>query len=338
MKEASVDIGKLYALRSQNGGEVTNENGETIVTLEANKQQHITAQESVWLVPDDCKVTKANFKYAPLGGGQPSGGGANENFPPSGAVKVDYLEATGTQYIKTGFYPNQDSGIRTVHQQVTEGNYRVAGAGENVAGNTGNCLMTYSRNSAGGSAFGFYKWVNPSGVTIGWDEIQEGKTNFLNGKYSGTYLTGESFSIDAINKTVWDTPFSPNSEVYLFAICRDRAVLANYSFRGKIYEAQLSQGEEIVREYMPYVSKEGVPFMFEKKLGRVLTNAGTGAFRIGIGSLGQLTSVLNNLPDRNGDSEPSELLVRLEPELQTEEVYNRMDNIALAKNWSIVEP
>lgn len=338
MKEASVDIGKLYALRSQTGGEVTNENGEPIVTLEANKQQHITAQESVWLVPDDCKVTKANFKYAPLGGGQPSGGGANENFPPSGAVKVDYLEATGTQYIKTGFYPNQDSGIRTVHQQMADGNYRVAGAGEYVNGATGNCLMVYSRNSRGGSAFGFYKWMNPSGVITGWEERQEGTTNWLNGKYSGTRITGESFWIDAISQSVWDTPFAPNSEVYLFAICRDKAVLSGYSFHGKIYEAQLSQGEEIVRDYVPYVSKEGVPFMFEKKLGRVLTNDGTDEFRIGVSTLSQLNAILNNLPDRNGDSEPSELLVRLEPELQTEEVRTHMGNIAFAKNWSIVEP
>lgn len=93
MKEASVDIGKLYALRSQTGGEVTNENGETLATLEANKQQHITAQESVWLVPDDCKVTKANFKFALAALGLLGGG----SILPAGYTRLEYLESTGTQ-------------------------------------------------------------------------------------------------------------------------------------------------------------------------------------------------------------------------------------------------
>ena len=64
MKETSVDIGKVYALRSQTGGQVTDENGNILETLEPNVQLRTMAQEQKWLVPDDCKVTKGNFKRA----------------------------------------------------------------------------------------------------------------------------------------------------------------------------------------------------------------------------------------------------------------------------------
>ena len=96
MKETSVDIGKVYALRSETGGEVTDENGKLLETLEPNVQLRTMAQEPKWLVPDDCKVTKGNFKRALaalflLGGGK--------NILPAGYTRLAYLEATGEQYI-----------------------------------------------------------------------------------------------------------------------------------------------------------------------------------------------------------------------------------------------
>lgn len=96
MKETSVDIGKVYALRSETGGEVTDENGKLLETLEPNVQLRTMAQEPKWLVPDDCKVTKGNFKRALaalflLGEGK--------NILPSGYTRLEYLEGDGQAYL-----------------------------------------------------------------------------------------------------------------------------------------------------------------------------------------------------------------------------------------------
>ena len=96
MKETSVDIGKVYALRSETGGEVTDENGKLLETLEPNVQLRTMAQEPKWLVPDDCKVTKGNFKRALaalflLGEGK--------NILPAGYTRLEYLEGDGQAYL-----------------------------------------------------------------------------------------------------------------------------------------------------------------------------------------------------------------------------------------------
>lgn len=332
-----VNPGTWYVVTTDSSCTVTDANGKTLCTAVAGTQKPFLATTmEVTLSDEGATVTKSTFNAALALLGQSGEGGNTSPSVPAGSVKVDYLESTGQQYIKTGFYPDQDSGIRTVHQQVAAGNYRVAGCGQSGSTTT-NCLMAYSRNSAAGSAYGFYKWQSVDSRTSGWDEVQTGIVNYLDGGSDSTSLKGASFTVGAF-AIDWDEQFSSLYEFYLFAFNRDGSLYGSYSFRGKIFEAQLTQGEVVAREYVPYVSKDGVPFMFETKLGRVLTNSGSGAFRVGISTLSQLNSILNNLPDRSGDAEPSQLLVRLAPELQTEEVSNKIANISNLKNWSFVEP
>lgn len=332
--KTTVEIGCGYALRSELGGVVTNaQTGKMLETLQPNKQVHMTAQEPEWDVPDDCQVTKVkgNFNYAPIGSAD---GGASAL--PAGAVKVDYLESSGSQYIKTGYYGNQNTGLSSVHQQVQAGNVRVAGT-RDPSNLTGSVLMAYSRNSAAGTAYGYASWNSLDQTLKGWNERQTGTTNFENKRFSGSLLVGESFSKQPFPNG-WDVEFSCPYELYLFAFNNGGVPFSGYSFKGKIFEFKISQGENVVRDYQPYVSRDGVPFMWDSITGRIHENAGTGAFRVGLSTEAQVRTLLNNLPDLTGAATPGELLIRLDESIATGEVQTLIETITTAKNWSFVEP
>lgn len=322
----------MYCVTSKNGGTLTDSTGTLNETVEPGKQVHVTAPSDLLLIDDDEALMRSvNFKHAPLVLGKQGGGSSTL---PAGAVAVDYLESSGTQYIKTGYFGNQDTGLRSVHQQVTAGNFRVAGTrdprNENLS-----VLAVHHRNSAVGTAYGYAAWTNYGGVTTGWSEKFTGTTNYLNKQRAGTLLVGDSVNSQA-GHDMWGKTFSCTYELWLFAF--NQGGSPTNAFKGKIFEFQISQGDAIVRDYRPYVSRDGKPFMFDIATGRVLENAGTGAFRIGLSSETQVRAVLNNLPDLNGAAEPGELLVRLADDISTDAVRELMNNIGNAKNWSIVEP
>lgn len=334
MKELATIAGNPYTVTSPNGGTVTDAAGALNKTVDAGDQLTIVAPSEVLYCSDDSAIIKrANFKHAALAL-RLLGGGKNDL--PAGAVKVDYLESSGSQYIKTGYYGNQDTGLSSVHQQVQAGNVRVAGT-RDPSNLTGSVLMAYSRNSTGGTAYGYASWQSLDKTFTGWNERQTGTTNFKNKRFDGSFLVGESFSKHPFT-TGWDVKFSCPYELYLFAFNNGGVPFSGYSFKGKIFEFKISQGENVVRDYQPYVSRDGVPFMWDSITGRVHENAGTGAFRVGLSTETQVRTLLNNLPDLTGAATPGELLIRLDESIATGEVQTLIETITTAKNWSFVEP
>lgn len=280
MKEASVDIGKLYALRSQNGGEVTNENGETLATLEANTQQHITAQESVWLVPDDCKVTKANFKYALAVLGLLGGG----NILPSGYTRLEYLESSGAQYIDTGCLPNNETGMVVNYQPVVWENSFVAAVYD---------VDTNSR---------FYvpRWATKADRMFGWgvgvyftsssdDERAydrwQCELNFKNSRIASVYDLDDGFYREA-SLAIYGTPKGSgtipqfSASLPLFGRFDRGNVIEKSSI--KLFSAQITQGESIIHDFIPALDPTGTPCMFDTVTRKAFTNDGTGLFIVGM--------------------------------------------------------
>lgn len=262
MKEASVDIGKLYALRSQTGGEVTDEKGEPIETLEANKQQHITAQESVWLVPDDCKVTKANFKYALAALGLLGGG----NTLPAGYKRLEYLESTGTQYINTGASASNKTEIRCSHRTTVEsdGATRYMRLFSSQADADPNIRLTITQST------------QPSGKKVATWTARFGTTsNLLNTdipdfELHELFLSSQKLecvdagaSVSIVDSGEWTNP---------------GGLLISRTFIGCIYSFALKEAGVLKLNLIPALDTTGAPCMYDTVSRTPFYNVGTDDF------------------------------------------------------------
>lgn len=256
MKEASVDIGKVYALRSQTGGEVTDENGNILETLEPNVQLRTMAQEQKWLVPDDCKVTKGNFKRALaalflLGGGK--------NILPAGYTRLEYLESTGTQYLDTGCTANQDTTVKTRWQFIEEPGY--AGVIFSQLGDPPRLAALY-RDNLNRSRFDYGNRMNyASGIiyNIGqvYDIEKRGRYNYVDGVLVCTNQTTEPFESSRIGISAAGSSLSSKFRLYSFEMENDGVMKLNL---------------------IPALDHTGAPCMFDLVTRKPFYNAGTGDF------------------------------------------------------------
>ena len=122
------------------------------------------------------------------------------------------------------------------------------------------------------------------------------------------------------------------SNILLF----DRGVSSAYSWRGRIYVAQFTEGARMVRNFVPVVNASGVPCMFDTISRTEFFNMSANTLICGVETQDQLNTLLRGLPDRTGMSTGA-LQVRLAADLQTDANRAAMDAVA-AKNWEITEP
>lgn len=247
MKEASVDIGKVYALRSQTGGEVTDENGNILETLEPNVQLRTMAQEQKWLVPDDCKVTKGNFKRALaalflLGEG---------NTLPAGYKRLEYLEGTGEQFLNVPREWKQPDSLRLEYVSTQERpNENIFGANDSYrAINTPN----YIRIMVAGKYYDFTKAVQwaKNIVTIDAQKV-----------------TANGREIKRAADEVWDNAAAE------YKIFTNNKLQYKGTFRLLRFE-HLSDTKLIL---IPALDATGAPCMFDTVSRKPFYNSGTGDF------------------------------------------------------------
>lgn len=122
------------------------------------------------------------------------------------------------------------------------------------------------------------------------------------------------------------------SNILLF----DRGSSSNYSWRGRIYVAQFTEGVRMVRNFVPVVNTSGVPCMFDTISRTEFFNKSANTLICGVETQDQLNTLLRGLPDRTGMS-TGELQVRLASDLQTDANRAALDSMA-SKNWEISEP
>lgn len=344
--EIPVEIGRMYAVSTNSSCTVSiPETMETLVTATSGQQAYFMAQSNSVIVSDDnAQVTRANFKGALIavggGGGNSAGGDNSIKLPPAGSVPVEYIESSGTQYIKTGYLPNQDTGLRSVHQQVTISNGRVAYTSDTSA-NSSIALGAFCRvatsgsvsSPAGGSRIAYGKRYDLNNTTGGWDSKQTSTVNYLGKRRAGSILTWPGNSEYAPESMSWSSQFFCSYELFLFGA--NIGGTLDWAYKGKIFELQISQGENVVRDYKPYVSKDGEPFMWDAVTGQVLKNAGSGIFRIGLATLEQVYTLMNALPYLSGEGETRQLRIRLEDDVKNTEVETFINNVGNTKNWEI---
>lgn len=184
---------------------------------------------------------------------------------PSGYTQLEYIESTGTQYIDTGIattnnnlgfmleaMPLTNADVYPMGSRATDGGTRFFGVRSQTSTTFSYGWLSYSTAPASQSYVNVrttmsLNWLNSKKVTIGNDSNNLATVDIANGR---------NITLFGINgQLLWT---------------------------GRIYRAQISEGNEIIANFIPVMrnsdSKVG---MYDTVTRQFLTNAGTGEFIAG---------------------------------------------------------
>ena len=184
---------------------------------------------------------------------------------------IEYLESSGTQYIDTGYQPNNNTRV----------------------------VVKYAPNTSTWGVFGGR--VGSSGTAFTVMYQSSGKTlryNYNKGSLTSTLtLTTETFTLDADRGVL--TVYNSNGENIYHGIAgsaeNDFSVPYNIFFPGintsgkvsnatggmTIYYFRIYDNTTLVRDFIPALDNNGTPCMYDKITKTFFYNAGTGDFIAG---------------------------------------------------------
>ena len=195
-----------------------------------------------------------------------------EHQLPSDFSKLKYLESTGTQIIKTGIIPTDSTGIY-VDAYHTKYNGNTNGSVIGLRNTNGNTYFTVGRvqRDTNGAGFGWGAYTIPGG---NGNVRYEASLNFLNDRQS--IITAPAFA-QRINALV-TLSFTPSKDLYMFGMNNYDGAATSYSTY-RIYRAKISEGAEIVRDFVPaWDDTKQKPCMYDLINNVAYYNDGGGEF------------------------------------------------------------
>ena len=197
-----------------------------------------------------------------------------ENFTPralpSGYIQVSYLESTGSQYIDTGFTPNQDTKLIMKVMATTTEN----------AATSGGFVPYGSSDSSTGNAYECYTWN--SNQEANYNGQRATLSTAIKDKELILTQDKNVFSLIASDGTTMSNTFTYNiftapRTMLLFATHRSTPLKG----KQKIYNCQIYDNDILIRDYVPCINSEGIAGMYDMINSLFYQNAGTGVFTVG---------------------------------------------------------
>lgn len=184
---------------------------------------------------------------------------------PDGYLICDYLEDNGTQWIETNYIPTNETGLYVVAKQITYADGFPMGS---YYDSNGVCAPRVLTTLA--SAFCFGGYLSSATRNIFTNRYFYGLTNWLNSR-KGEWRLGAYVSSGAVNTL----SFTPTNSIHIFRSNMSGST-ATRLWKGRIYRAKISEGSEIVRDYVPCLDPDGKPCMRDVINGVDYYNQGTG--------------------------------------------------------------
>jgi len=167
---------------------------------------------------------------------------------PSGYMLLDYIESSGTQYIDTGFTPNQDT--RAVLDLWVTNNA------------SGNVALFGARQGTKVTTFAVWLGdgvVNPQYGSIAYNT----KTLTLDYATRLTYdMNKTAFSVNGQTVTFASETFSAGCNLTLLSVNTAGAVDTRISV-GKLYSCKLYDNGTLIRDYIPVMNEFGVAGLWD---------------------------------------------------------------------------
>ena len=235
-----------------------------------------------------------------------------EHQLPSDFVKLKYLESDGTQFIKTGYVPTNNTGLYIdAYNTVVRTDWTQPFALRETNGNTYVSVGRVNK-ATNGAGFGWNAYTAPGGTG---DCRYEATLNWLNDKKS--IISAPAFA-QRVN-TLADLAFTPTFDLCLFGIHYYDGTYNSVYYR--IYRAKISEGTEIVRDWVPaYDTRRDKPCMYDLINNVAYYNDGIGEFLYnrdfegtytGFGIMGGIGNRLGSFEDFSNDEENENISVTL---------------------------
>jgi hypothetical protein len=179
---------------------------------------------------------------------------------------VEYLESTGTQYIDTGLLPKNTNGFK-LDIMVT------SLTSENTP--TG-CMVSGMR------FVGIYFMPSQNRISYGWGtSVSQMSTSFTpNTKYHIETNYKNSRKITFGNVVVLDNLSTlSNNITNTFTLFKRNYGSTAGSFVGRMYNCQVTDGENVIFDFIPVIAPNGEAAMFDQVSKKLFYNKGSGTFK-----------------------------------------------------------
>ena len=271
MKEVETIPGAVYAVEAEGHIQVINPAG--VVVYEGENALSFPAVHSRYEITPDSAAVRQLFKLAPRTKLHLLMGGAG-GWLPRGFTELEYLEASGTQWIDTGIHPPC---VATISFAWVSGGHSWCWWGVN---------QSYTNNR--GSAWGVDKYndayiVNAYAVgRLGAVPLVSGQKNEM---IHGIYETSFSFTLNGVKYSYGAYGSLNPTNSYCFF---DKASISERLYTATIADAAGNP----LGHFVPVLDANGTPCMYDKVSRKCFYNSGTGSFIAGM-TMGQLPALLH---------------------------------------------
>ena len=182
---------------------------------------------------------------------------------PEGYTELEYIESSGTQYIDTGFKPDQNTRVTLkINAEANLDDVHIFGARESMSGNAFNVCVT------GGlvwrSDYGLNRLEIPNAQIQGPISIDKDKNKC---------------TIDSIQASNPSASFSVSFPAYIFATNTGGSPTTPASI--SLSECKIYDNGTLIREYLPCKSQNGEVGLYDLISSQFYGNVGTGSFIAG---------------------------------------------------------
>lgn len=182
---------------------------------------------------------------------------------PSGYTRLEYIESTGTQYIDTGFKPNNNTRVTMDAEYLTTTGTNPVLFGARTDASSKTFVLIYTS----GKFRSDYNTV----YTQTWDVTAMGRRIFDKNR--------ETTTIDGISQSYTNTAFQGDYALYL--LCLNQTGTARWFATARIYSCCIYDNGTVVRDYTPCMDSLGNVGLYDAVGGNFYSNAGTGDFAAG---------------------------------------------------------
>lgn len=181
---------------------------------------------------------------------------------PSGYTKLDYIESSGTQYINTGFKPNQNTRCVIDIENLSSAQAAFFGA----------------RASQTAASFTYFSLT----ATTGRSDYGSSKQSMSFTNTVGRYTVDQNKNVCTANgatATGTANTFQLTNNLYLMAVNQADAAIQNAKL--KLYSAKVYDNGTLVRDFIPCKNANGTIGLWDNVNSVFYANAGTGTFSTG---------------------------------------------------------
>jgi hypothetical protein len=183
----------------------------------------------------------------------------NNNYNlPSGFKKCVYLQSDGTQWINTGHIPDNETGMYFKALQLTYGNFVPFGVNE--TDDTNNIAIYPPRFS---NKDLYYRWGGASAKMMSWDKADDLIFHSSLNLYNSKIAKFDSEDTD-VETNITSQVGTYTLPIWLFSFNLNDSYSTTYGkWVGRIYRAQITQGDALIHDYVPCLDTDNRPCMYD---------------------------------------------------------------------------